>query len=40
MLRTWTDFRQEVLVITTAIISAQETPTPMDIGVVGKGKGG
>ena len=38
--RTWTDFRQEVLAITRAIVSAQETPTPMDIGVVGKGKGG
>ena len=41
VLRTWIDFRQEVLAITRAMISAQETPTPMDIGVVGKGnKGG
>ena len=40
VLRTWIDFRQEVLAITRAIMSAQETPTPMDIGVVGKGKGG
>ena len=35
VLRTWVDFRQGVLAITRAIISAQETPTPMDIGVVG-----
>ena len=40
VLRTWTDFRQEVLAITRAMISAQEAPTPMDIGAVGKGKGG
>ena len=40
VLRTWTDFRQEVFAITRAMISAQETPTPMDIGAVGKGKGG
>ena len=40
VLRTWVDFRQEVLAITRAMISAQERPTPMDIGVAGKGKGG
>ena len=40
VLRTWTDFRQEVPAITRAMISAQEAPTPMDIGAVGKGKGG
>ena len=39
VLRTWADFRQEVLAIARAMVSAQETPTPMDIGVVGKGRG-
>ena len=41
VLHAWTDFIQEVLAITRAAISAQETLTPMDIGAVGKGdKGG
>ena len=37
VLRTWTDFRQEVLAISRAVTSAQEAPTPMDVGAVGKG---
>ena len=36
----WTDFRDEVVAISRAIAVAQQQPTPMDIGAVGKGKSG
>ena len=36
----WTDFRDEVVAISRAIAVAQSLPTPMDIGVVGKGNSG
>ena len=39
-LKKWTDFRDEVAAISRAIAVAQSQPTPMDIGVVGKGKSG
>ena len=35
-LKTWTDFRDEVVAISRAIAVAQSQPTPMDIGAVGK----
>ena len=39
-LKKWTDFRDEVVVISRAIAVAQSQPTRMHIGAVGKGKSG
>ena len=39
-LKKWTDFRSEVVAISSAVSAAQAQPTAMDIGAVGKGQSG